>query len=417
MIYTLVKDNKKYKFDVSIKEEYLDKSEMIKLFLAIKELKSSIKNLKRGTSEYEFIKSKIQIYRNEVNTLYAYKIFQLTVKLGTANIHEAYIESPNKDNIKNIINELLSKLKEKRKSNKIVKQENHDMNGINYNTTGGVFTSKNTILKLQETVNTVDRIRRSKKPHSKIKDNYIGVELELLAKINRNDLEKKFIEARLAGNIHIKDDGSIQKENKTDFPHEVTILCKQTDYIEVIQRVCSVLNSKEVDAFVNNSCGMHVHFDVRNRKPEKVFTNLVRLLPLLKQMVPATRVDTDHAMQYCALNNTDVLEKSKHPTGRDTRYQAVNPESVGKYKTVEVRIHSGTTSAAKIINWIKTCLFAVDSEILISQVENIETLVKRFDVTNKLKEYIIKRIELFSKDRKRCDTRADHFWITDVEVA
>lgn len=453
MIYYYKPDAKrKYKFNVSVKEDKLQTDVMQKFFAGINELNARVKvleredkqlvklkqdlkkhkkdtasykdcvraiNDRRNMDEIRFVRNKIKEYRDELKH-YAYQVFILEIVLGTNKVYHVHEKFPTKENIKTQILEFVNKLSDKRKSIKQIRPTQHDMNGIIYSTIGGVFTEKNTVLKLQGNLNNQERIRRSKKPHPKIKEHYIGVELELIAKVSRDKLDQEFIKAKLAGNVYIKDDGSIRTEEDNDKPHEVTILCQQSEYPSIIKRVCAVLNDPVMaNAYVNNSCGMHVHFDIRNRDAKLVYGNLVRMLPLLKDMVPAVRTESPHGRQYCALNISDDFD-NRDTGGRSPRYQAVNPESAMLHKTIEVRLHSGTINAAKIINWIKICLYAVESLKQITVVKNERDMEQQFSITSKLKSYIRKRIDTFNSSeskRKGNDTRVDHFLQDDLEVA
>lgn len=463
MLFTINKAKKRYNFDVRIVEErpYIDSiKEKARLFLAIRllrekqrglmtpefeALRKNLRALKKGTEahklllekrktllnlpEYVFVTNKIKEYKAAIKELGDMMVV-LECRIGNHYFEEIYghwiyargnKEAENGTNLtREVIKEFLARniteLGAQRAERKKMLFSEQEFNGIHYDLTGGVFTKPGNIIKMQNNTNQMNRICSSKKPHVKIKDNYIGVELELISHMDRNTMNQEFINAKLAGNIHIKDDGSIRKESDEDNTHEVTILCKQSEYVSIIKRVCAVLNGV-CNAYVNNSCGMHVHFDARNRDAEKMFTNLVRLTPLLKQLVPHTRVDDVQALQYCALNVQEQMRESKHPTGRDHRYQAVNPESYAKYKTIEVRLHGGTTNAAKIINWIQVCLFAVESTELIKRIESVEMLRNNFNLSSKLESFLLKRIDTFTTQRKACDTRSDHFYHNEMDIA
>jgi len=418
MKYKLVKKGKSYTFDIAITEEILDTTLLKSLFKSINQLHSTLKILQRTTPEYEFIRANLVSMRSETK-FHAVKIYKLTVSLGNKSLFKQYVDLPTKDNIADATNDLVNKLSLKRKSTKTFKETQHSFNSFRYKLIGGAFTKPNTVLDLLD-VDKFERIQAVKTPHPKIKSNYLGVELELICKVKLDVLQKAFIDAGLAGNVCIVHDGSIEKEQNIEYAHEVTVLFKQDNMNDIINRVCSVLNTDLIGAYVNNSCGMHVHFDVRiSRSPSMVYTNLVRMLPILTKLVPANRVGTDWANQYCMYNKTDDIDvasgsKTGHDTGR-ARYQAINPVWT-KHKTIEVRLHSGTTNATKIINWINICLFAVDSLTAIPVMNTTDEFFKHFTVDDKLKKYMLTRIELFSKKRKAMDTRADHFFSMD-EVA
>lgn len=128
--------------------------------------------------------------------------------------------------------------------------------------------------------------------------------------------------------------------------HEICVLASANEIESVIERVCSVLNDV-LNASVNKTCGLHVHLDVRHKKAAVTFSRLVSALPFLASLVPSSRLRN----RFCLLNSSDKI--SEH-TGR---YYAVNPQSIRKHRTVEVRLHSGTTDPAKIIHWIRLLRF------------------------------------------------------------
>ena len=92
---------------------------------------------------------------------------------------------------------------------------------------------------------------------------------------------------------------------------------------------------------VNRSCGLHVHLDQRGKSYEDVKKLAVRMdkwLVALKEFVPESRRNAD----YC-----------KPGISRTDRYHAVNLCSYERYKTLEIRLHSGTTDYTKILSWIR----------------------------------------------------------------
>lgn len=306
-------------------------------------------------------------------------------------------------------------ISEERKKISTLKEESKEVLGFSYKMVGGVFLKNNSVKALQTIENQMTRIRKQKKPTKTQLGQYIGVELELIAKVNREKLNELLCKNFLAGYVYVKDDGSIKKEYDTDFTHEVTLLCKEEEVKNIITRLCSVLNSKQVDAYVNNTCGLHVHLDCRNRDPKKVFNNIVRCLPVLKTMVPKTRVETEIARQYCKLNKTNVFDNAG-----DDRYTAVNgPDAFRKYQTIEVRMHSGTTNAGKIINWVKILTLAAShTETFTEDIATPAQFATKTGCDSKLVEYIMKRVELFTGQLSNgIDTRVDHYFYSQVEAA
>lgn len=252
------------------------------------------------------------------------------------------------------------------------------------------------------------------------KDKHVGVELEIVCPTNAHNYESplaksslayKLAEAGLVNNVRITTDSSINIENyDTNRGLELRVIAPEKDIKEVIVKVCSVL--KGLKCKVNSSCGLHVHLDMRSRKPEDSFKRLVNKLPELKKMVRKSRLKNDYCVEnYCDdlkliqdrednyyggydieddLDTNDdefidnkkykndvekklagVLEKVKKNLEfklkvreRDLdRYLAINPHSLENHKTIEVRLHEGCIEEEKINKWIETLVDIADGKV------------------------------------------------------
>ena len=387
------------------------------LYNKLQQLKAISKGLnKEHKEEITFLKTKAQQIKRDYRSC-LFKKWRLTASSKKYKKYFEYDHYPTAKDIKHLKDSFKQSIKTFRSNLKKESKEQKNLLGFEYATYGGVFLAPKSILNIQAASKPEERIRKSKKPHDKIKANYVGLELELFAELGREELNKEFIKAGLAGTVYIKDDGSIRTEISSQKAHEVTALFREEYTAETVKKICAVLNSLRVKGSVNNSCGLHVHLDARNRNPEVMYYNFVSSLPMLKNMVPNCRVTNS---QYCAINNSKVMASSPHPTGGSTRYQAVNPESYSKYKTVEIRLHSGSINATKIINWIKILTTIANHP---TKLENDITSAYEFsamfpEVNSKLIEYINKRTALFNGvEKDLVDTRADHFWLNEYEVA
>ena len=132
-------------------------------------------------------------------------------------------------------------------------------------------------------------------------------------------------------------DGSIRSFPNTQ-PVEYKILLKRSELELRLHRFCSLIS----DHKVNTSCGLHVHLDCRGRVEADVRAIAKRMtawLIALKEFVPESR-----------RNNNDYAALSFSETNR---YRAVNFTAFRKYKTLEIRLHSGTVDYTKIIAWIR----------------------------------------------------------------
>ncbi len=155
-------------------------------------------------------------------------------------------------------------------------------------------------------------------------------------------------EVRIAGFTNlttVKTDGSVARNDRdrTGEPREVVFSYMRGNEASV-HKLCSLLKGR---AYVNKTCGTHVHFDMRGKDEAAVKLaggRLARYVPVLKRMLPESRRNN----QYCK----DTINGIGN---RGSRYAFVNLHSYGKHQTLEVRGHSGTISAAKILNWIQIC--------------------------------------------------------------
>lgn len=417
-------DKKKPVYKVNVKvTEVLDdiNFDMPKtIFGKMNELTKISKGLhKKDKFEREFIQGQIRTLREQCKNM-IFKKWRLTVSSKQYFKYLEFDHFPKGSDIKHAKDSLISAIRTKRSENKVNKHERKEILGFVYNTVGGVFIKPNSVTALATQSNPQDRIQRAKKPHEKMKANYIGVELELVASCDRRILEAEFIKAGLAGFVNIRGDGSIRCEESGQHAHEVTVLCRQDDVKSIITSVCKVLNGKTVKAFVNNSCGLHVHIDSRNRDPEMLFHNMVSVLPMLKGMVPKCRVEGSHANNYCAMNITKDIKSKDCASSNGRRYQAVNPESFSKYKTIELRLHSGSTNATKIINWVTILATVADMTTRLDKdIKSAREFGAMFPtISSKLLSYIEKRTDTFkTEDPAKVDTRGDHFWLNEYELA
>lgn len=198
----------------------------------------------------------------------------------------------------------------------------------------------------------------------------------------RSDLERRIIDTlkkfQVKG-VRVKEDGSIRyTENQYGF--EFTCLTRVSNLINV-QKLCLAL--KELKAEVNASCGLHVHLDARNGDGRKIANRLKNALPLLKMMVPKSRLNN----QYC----------HRDMSNRGERYAKINKESLRKHRTIEVRMHSGTTDFVKISNWIKTLtLIARAPKPLNEKLAHMPLkALTRLNADNDLVVWVLSRIQKF----------------------
>ncbi len=260
-----------------------------------------------------------------------------------------------------------------------------------------------------------DLVRRGKSPKSSDSSKYVGIEIELIAPITRDKLIDGILEIGLENHISVHDDGSINARGMRDpdyencgscggcenndecsdpipvedsgsreHGHEICVLATQDEVPEVVTKLCDYL--KKIDAYVNKSCGLHVHLDMRNRNLENAYSNLVASQKFLFAMQPKSSQENS----YCL-----PVTGRKYKVHR-TRYHAINSKAYAEHKTLEMRLHSGTVNAEKIINWVQLLATIADAPLFLRAPKTLDRFVTHLDLPSGLAEYVKARIEKFN---------------------
>lgn len=171
-------------------------------------------------------------------------------------------------------------------------------------------------------------------------DRAVGVEIECLRPNGRT--VNLPLWSRASG------DGSIRCLPRTEAV-EYKLLLKRSELEMRLHKFCSLI----ADHKVNTSCGLHVHLDCRGKTEADVRAIAKRMTAwfiALQEFVPESRRTNS---DYCALSFSET-----------NRYRAVNFTAFRKYKTLEIRLHSGTVDYTKIIAWIRLCelLFVLNAK-------------------------------------------------------
>lgn len=207
--------------------------------------------------------------------------------------------------------------------------------------------------------------------------------------------------AKLINAVQVKDDGSLRRNDGDGIGvcKEVTITYRLGEEKNV-HVLCELLNDR---AYVNKTCGTHIHFDMRHLVHAEVITyarRLARCVPALKTILPQSRRQSE----YCnsAINNVDS-------DGRTSghRYAFVNLHAWSKYKTIEVRGHAGTLKADKILNWFGLCEKIMGTDLTFKpnpaidytrDVNTINELIQQYDLGSDLTQYLKDRYVRFSNN-------------------
>lgn len=229
--------------------------------------------------------------------------------------------------------------------------------------------------------------------------NYIGIEIECLIinSISEQELPNKLIEAGLQWNVHLGQDGSVVDNTwrpiynqyytcvnwKTKpIGTELRILVEESEFDSVLDKVCRIL--KECKAYVNNTCGLHIHLDMRNRDYELAFKNLYKMQTTMLKTQPKHRKNN----KFCR-----KVKSLKEMSTSRSRYKTINPLSYKDMRTIEVRLHEGTIDYNDIKNWSQFLINIVDTK------EPITKVVKGFKslpLSEQIKEYLNARIKKYS---------------------
>lgn len=196
----------------------------------------------------------------------------------------------------------------------------------------------------------IEKLKKNKKPTNK-RANYVGVEMEMCTKLSDIELTNLLIKNKLDRFCTISGDGSIDTTADHEFDLELKILAKESEIEKVITKVCKILN-KDERAVTNDSCGLHVHLDMRNRNVVQAYYNLYDAQDTMETMVDSYRLDNE----YCQRNSSKVFAQQ---LASSSRYKTINVLAYNKFKTLEVRLHEGTTDSKKINKWIKFLLKTV----------------------------------------------------------
>ena len=292
-------------------------------------------------------------------------------------------------------------------------------------TVGGVHRESGTIVAAYKQARKA-LIEEEKVPQSRVK--HVGVEIEFLTPNDEDDVQDAFIKAGLSEFVNLTTDGSVQDDGDSECDGscrdgcecyfcenngcedadcsgdheyecncecdcgssleglELRVLAPQRKIKSVIKRVCKVLS--ELDAQVNSTCGLHVHLDMRARSVDTAYNNLIKAQDLLYSMVPGSR----RSNRYCRPSSVDA----QFDPSEGDRYVGINPVSYKKHKTLEVRIHSGSTNADKINNWIGLLVRIADAEYIKRMPSTLVKVATLLSLSKVLVSYITERLDRFS---------------------
>lgn len=226
-----------------------------------------------------------------------------------------------------------------------------------------------------------ERFKHIPKPEGK--KNYVGIEVECYSLVSRNEIMKMILEQDLESYIDMHDDGSIQPpyipQNNLFLTqpryhtYELRILVRENELEQLFKKLKVFF--KQGKFKTNSSCGLHVHLDMRHRDVDACYKKLIKFQHIMFGLVNNNRWNSE----YCQWANEDKT--------KEERFSAVNFESYDKHKTLEIRLHHGTTDVKKIENWVNLLLKAVNSKP-IGEIKSKSDVLKFAGRNKQMKTYL-----------------------------
>ncbi len=265
---------------------------------------------------------------------------------------------------KEYLNKLLLKVKDARVKSKATIATPKIFEGASYSTVGGVFTTPGRILPIGQNTTTNNPLAM-KKPRHKDK-NYLGIELEFNdnGSLSQNHIANKLKEAGLAKYVDVGRDGSCG--------WEVRVLILENEFEPILTKIMNLLDGMGFET--NESCGTHVHFDMRNRDHKNVYANLFKTQKFLRKFLTRNRKYNT----YCKMNKCETFDKQM---SIGDRYYSINAESFRRHSTIEVRMHQGTLKAKELVPWIHLLLKIINHKTaLASTVTTLRQAKTQFEI-------------------------------------
>jgi hypothetical protein len=207
-----------------------------------------------------------------------------------------------------------------------------------------------------------------------------GIEIEAYG-IDKHELARTLrmdegIQAVVEGYNHqtrdhwkIVTDSSIQGENSFEIVSPV--LSGEAGIAEA-ETVCNVITA--MGGQVNSSCGFHVHVganDIGLKGIKNVAKAWIKNEWVADTFMPKSRRDNngyycrsnaigDETEQMKAIDNAETVDDVIMRMGNG-RFHKMNLTALWRHQTIEFRHHSGTTEAAKVVNWIRFCVAFVET--------------------------------------------------------
>ena len=254
-------------------------------------------------------------------------------------------------------------------------------------------------------VKTMKQLEGARKPTTK--DKYVGVEIECISPLCYTKMGKELLKQDFKNHITLKTDTSIEYSaayndlekcicgkccdcgdcniwcERYKAGIEICVLATQKEIKGIISKVCKFLKDKE--CAVNDTCGLHVHLDMRHRQEKQSFNNLIKVQDMLFKISP-TRFDNSN----CKMLEDDMtLDKALSLGWEYDRYTSVNARALEEHHTIEVRTHEGTIEAKDINNFIDFLVGVVDTNNIEKPISTVSELKKNLKLSRKTQAYLL----------------------------
>jgi hypothetical protein len=203
---------------------------------------------------------------------------------------------------------------------------------------------------------------------------YVGIEVECFAKMNRISLQKLFFKYDLEAYLMIGSDSSIRPPDDDQIYHafELRLLIPQGELSATLKRIGKVFRLARLKT--NESCGLHVHLDMRQRNPSECFDKLLNFQDVLFALVNKDRWNNE----YCRQTARDDID----------HHMGINyARAFAAHRTIEVRMHHGCVDCNQIEKWVRLLLNVIQGKNA-PEVISKKTVLKWKGLNKKLRHYV-----------------------------
>jgi hypothetical protein len=239
-------------------------------------------------------------------------------------------------------------------------------------------------------IKEINLIKQPKLP--KTNEAHFGIEIELISKSNYQQFAAILARNELAKYVYLQNDGSLRSTETHAHPHELCVCVPVSELERVMEKLDASL--READCIATDTCGLHVHLDMRERDAKTSFHNLVIAQGVLYKMVHPSRSVT----KYSRMTQTNELDEFIN--SGVNRYSGINGASYAKYKTIEIRMHHGCVNASTILNWSKLLNSICSVKTKKEPTSSLADFVKEFNIDESGEKFIRERLKKYGS--KNC---------------